>query len=122
MMDWNKKIYPIDILKAIFKPFKPFMSHIRSKFDSFLRGWTNVVDIKWKGDHEDKFVDLDRDILTKEDDDYVREYAREARRLFGRTLMPEKSSIRNEYDIWDTRRMENIPKLANKNLDKLKGE
>lgn len=56
-MDWNKKIYPSDILRFICEPFKPLMDHIRSKFDSFLRGWRNAFDIKWKGDHEDKFVD-----------------------------------------------------------------
>jgi hypothetical protein len=70
-MDWNKKIYLSDILRVICGPFKPFMDHIRSKFDSFCRGWTNVVDIKWKGDHEDKFKEAE----------FAREYAKKLRRM-----------------------------------------
>jgi len=105
-MDWNKKIYPSDILRVIYGPFKPFMGHLWSKFESLRRGWANVVDIKWKGDHEDKFVDVDMDAFPKEDD-YMREYIKETRRLFGRTLIPKKSTIpsyRDEGDVWDTRR------------------
>lgn len=92
-MDWNKKIYLSDILRATYGPFKPFMIHLRSKFESFLRGCANAFDIKWKGDHEDKFVDLNTNRYSRTDEDYIREYARESRRLFGRTLMPEKRDL-----------------------------
>ena len=75
-MDWNKKIYPSDILRTIYRPFKPFMNRLKAIWKSLKSSvvywWDQIFDVRWKGYHENKkFIDENR----------IREYVRETRRF-----------------------------------------